>query len=76
MFLQDAEAIEVLLRQDIDLGARDGDPCRPVPSPEGLPGASLSDSCCSPEPLDGDDGDALVPIKPVQQVTDTDRETQ
>ena len=69
VFRQDAEAIEVLLRQDIELGAEPG---RPVPSPVDL---SVGDSCCSPEPFDTDDGDALVPLKPAQQVTTHDCST-
>ncbi|KAF0300327.1 hypothetical protein FJT64_027162 [Amphibalanus amphitrite] len=56
----DAEAIEVLLRQDMVLGAS-----RPPSAPPSLEDGSAG-SCCSPEPLDDDD-DALVPLKPAQE---------
>ena len=60
MFRQDAEAIGVLLRQDMALGAS-------PPAALSLQDGSAG-SCCSPEPLD-DDEDALVPLKPAQEVT-------
>ncbi|XP_043245722.1 endoplasmic reticulum membrane sensor NFE2L1-like [Amphibalanus amphitrite] len=62
---EDAEAIEVLLRQDMVLGAS------PPPSaPPSLEDGSAG-SCCSPEPLDDDD-DALVPLKPAQEYVSGD----
>ena len=74
VFRQDAGAIEVLLRQDIDLGAHGAgggceEPGRTVPSPADVSAVSLGGSLvCSPEPLHTDDGDSLVPLKPAQQV--------
>ena len=54
----------MLLCRDVELGELGMEPGRPAPSQVDLP---IDDSCCSPKLLGTDDGDALVPLKPVRQ---------